>query len=689
VFRREVRLDRPSAWKIASALAAAGCALLLACAAAAPAGAAPTLGWSRVSTGGGALTGISCASNTLCVAVDNEGDALTSTDPTAGAATRWSRQEKIGGATALTGISCPSASLCVAVDNEGDALTSTDPTAGAATRWSRQEKIDAATALTGISCPSASLCVAVDGKGNALVSTDPAAGAGAGWSTAKIDGTTPLTAISCASASLCAAVDGKGNALITTNPAAGAGAAWPSRNIDGTTPLTSISCSPAPAGVCVAVDGEGNAAASGNATAKAPTWSSTPAFTASMLAPGPTAVSCTSAGLCVAVDSEGGAFASDNPAAAEPGWPYTGIDPERRVTGVSCVPEGLCAAVDNKGNALIATVPAPAVASGPASAVTESSAVLTGTVDSEDATLIECRFEYGPTETYGSAVPCAVPLPTGGTAQPVSAAVEGLAANATWHWRLVAVNTSGEAVSVDGTFKTAAPPLVQPHPSIGGVPALGQQLTCRSGVSGSGATLSYNWLRDTRTIGGANGSTYVVTAADVSRHLQCRVTATNAAGSVTATSSFVTVPAGGLGSISETVAGTPRVSGATVSVPVKCSAQAAGSCAITVRLTVVETLHGHRVTAVAAARARHTTVTIGAGTAHLRPGEQTTLTVTLNRTGRRLLARLKRLAVRLSVTGTVVGTLSGPLESTVVTFGKAGRAASRRAARGASTRRGR
>jgi hypothetical protein len=667
--------DRPSGW-IAPALAAAGCALLLACTAP-PAGAAPALGWSTAKIDGERLTGISCASDSLCVAVDAAGEAFTSIDPAAGAAARWSRA-KIDG-TALTGISCASAALCAAVDASGNALVTTNPAAGAA-GWSTH-KIDGP-ALTGISCASASLCVAVDGKGDALVATDPAAGAGAVWRPREIDGTTELTGISCASASLCVAVDGKGNAVASTEPATGT---WRKRSIDSVG-LTSVSCSPAPAGVCVAVDGEGNAAASGNATAEAPTWSSTPAFP---LAPVATGVSCTSAGLCVAVDREGGAFASDDPAAAAPAWSYAGIDAGRQVTGVSCVPEGLCAAVDAAGNALIATVPAPAVAGGPATAVTETSAVLTGTVNPEDATLSECRFEYGPTENYGRLAPCAAPLPTGGAAQGVSAAVEGLAANTAWHWRLAAVNASGEAVSVDGTFKTAAPPLPQPHPSIGGVPALGQQLTCKSGVGGSGAALSYGWLRDTRTIGGANGSAYVVTAADVSRHLQCRVTATNAAGSVTATSSFVTVPAGGLGSISETRVGTPRVSGGAVSVPVKCSAQAAGSCAITVRLTVVETLHGRRVTAVSAARGRHATVTVGAATAHLRPGEQTTLTVALNRTGRRLLARLKRMTVRLSVTGTVVGALRGPLESAAVTFGRAGRAASRRAARGASARRGR
>ena len=43
--------------------------------------------------------------------------------------------------------------------------------------------------------------------------------------------------------------------------------------------------------------------------------------------------------------------------------------------------------------------------------------------------------------------------------------------------------------------------------------------------------MSYAWLRDTKAIAGANGSTYTVSSADVSHHLQCRVSATNAGGS--------------------------------------------------------------------------------------------------------------------------------------------------------------
>jgi hypothetical protein len=620
-------------------LAALLCFAALAWAAPTTAVAAPALSWSTATIpGAAALTGISCASNTLCAAVDEAGDALISTDPSAGAGAIWSRV-KLPGAAALTGISCASNTLCVAVDKSGDALLSTNPTNTGS--WSPPLEIDKGNALSSVSCASNTLCVAVDSAGRALISGEPAAAG-----------------------------------------------SWHPRQIDSIA-LTSVSCSSAPAGVCVAVDEGGNALASGNIaapgppTGPGPTWSTTP-IEEPGLGP-PTAVSCAAAGLCVAVENGGGAYISDDPTAAAPSWTFAGIDTPTRLSGVSCVSSGMCAAVDRAGRVLITQVPPPAVATSTPSAVAETTATLAGTVNPEDATLTECRFEYGPSEAYGASVPCATPLPAGGASQPVSAAVSGLAANTTYHYRLVASSASGAAVGLGVTFKTGSPGLVVPHPSIAGIPARGQKLTCKSGVSGSGAssaTLAYAWLRDTVAISGAGGSTYTVSSADLTHHLQCRVTATNAAGSASASSAFVTVPAGGLGSISETQVGTPRVTGGSVSVPLTCSAQAAGSCTIVLRLTVVETLKGSRVVAVAAAqRTRRATVTVGASTVHVPAGQRRTATVALNATGRRLLARVRRMGVKLSVSGTVVGAISAPLRSATLTLGSSGKASSRKASR--------
>src|SRR4051794_15677692 len=76
-----------------------------------------------------------------------------------------------GAPGALLGMSCPSASLCVAVDNAGRIVSSTDPTGGAGA-WTLAYAIEAVS-LYGVSCPSTSLCVAVASSGDVLTSTDP------------------------------------------------------------------------------------------------------------------------------------------------------------------------------------------------------------------------------------------------------------------------------------------------------------------------------------------------------------------------------------------------------------------------------------------------------------------------------------------------------------------------------------
>jgi hypothetical protein len=679
----DVHLDRPCGPVPREALAAARaataaalCAVLLACLAAPAAGATPALSWSAAKIDETALTGVSCASSSLCVAVDGNGHALVSANPTGGSST-WHTAE-IAEAGALTSVSCPSSSLCVAVDGSGRAAISTNPVGGST--W-HTTKISG-TGLTGVSCATNTLCVAVDGSGNAFVSTNPGEGGGTGatWKRVEIDTGHALTSVSCVTGPLCVAVDKTGEVLVSGEPAG----AWATRQIDSS-PLLAVSCASAPAGVCVAVDEAGAALASGNPSAGLPTastatWSATPFV--GLFGGTPTAASCAAAGLCLMVTNNGDGYVGDNPTAAGPSWTFAGIDPGTPLSAVSCESEGLCAAVSGgagsgAGQVFLARVPPPVLVTGTPSAVGETTATVTGTVDTNDAALASCRFEYGSSEAYGQSAPCPSTLAAGSANQPVSATPSGLAPNVTYDYRLTAVSASGEARTANATFKTTAPPLVQPHPSISGIPAPGQRLTCKSGVSGSGAssaTLSYAWLRNTKGISGASGSTYVVGSADVSRHLQCRVTATNAGGGASATSAFVTVPAGGLGAISETQVGTPRVAGRTVSVAVTCSAQAAGSCTIALRLTVLETLRGGRVIAVAATRrTSHKTVTVGAVTAHVPAGQRGTVTVALSSTGRRLLKSLHKLGAKLSVSGTVVGAISAQLRSATVTFTEAGR----------------
>jgi hypothetical protein len=121
-------------------------------------------------------------------------------------------QAPFGNPPILESVSCPSASLCVAVDHDGNVVTSTDPTGGAGT-WTAVN-IEA-TFLTHVTCPSTSLCVATDWVGNIWTSTDPTGGASAWTSAVVADSEHPedLTGISCPTTSLCVAIDGNGDGL--------------------------------------------------------------------------------------------------------------------------------------------------------------------------------------------------------------------------------------------------------------------------------------------------------------------------------------------------------------------------------------------------------------------------------------------------------------------------------------------
>jgi hypothetical protein len=88
-----------------------------------------------------------------------------------------------------------------------------------------------------------------------------------------------------------------------------------------------------------------------------------------------------------------------------------------------------------------------------------SSATLTGTVLPNGAAITACRFEYGtsPAGILEASVPCSS-LPAGTEeGETVSAAVSGLAAGVTYHYRLVAGNSSGSSYGATLAFTTGAP----------------------------------------------------------------------------------------------------------------------------------------------------------------------------------------------------------------------------------------
>jgi hypothetical protein len=266
---------------------------------------------------GGRLHAVSCASQSLCVAVSYEGVVYVSTDP-AGGADAWSSTKINEGqsATHLSGVSCPSPSLCVAVsggfgDSSGRVLTSTDPT-------SKQWKItplDTSLDFRGVSCGTPSLCVAVARDGRLVASTDPTAGAQAWRELGAPGGSGDVGGVGCFADLLCAAGNEGGNILTSTNPAGGGGT-WGEANAGGSVLITGVSC-PA-VDRCAAVDNNGDVLTSADPTAGSGAWHFENLVTFHReYGQSPRnalfGVSCPSTTLCALVGSDGRIFTSADP----------------------------------------------------------------------------------------------------------------------------------------------------------------------------------------------------------------------------------------------------------------------------------------------------------------------------------------------------------------------------------------
>lgn len=198
-------------------------------------GGAQRIAWGRPTPiAPGRLLALACPSASRCVALDDRGDAVSSTDPTAGQ--RW---KVVAGADpnidqGLQGLSCPSRSLCVGYDEGTDLLIDHGPP-DESSSWS-VTRLDSSVIrqLRGLSCPSVSLCVAVDSQGDVITATDPTGGPGA-WASAHVDNAqvadsgcaetgdcqAPLTGVACPSTSFCVTVDATGSALISVIRRAG------------------------------------------------------------------------------------------------------------------------------------------------------------------------------------------------------------------------------------------------------------------------------------------------------------------------------------------------------------------------------------------------------------------------------------------------------------------------------------
>jgi hypothetical protein len=134
----------------------------------------------------------------------------------------------------------------------------------------------------------------------------------------------------------------------------------------------------------------------------------------------------------------------------------------------------------------------PTVVTEAASTISAAAATLNGTVNPNRKVVESCEFEYGTSTAYNHSAPCSAIASAGSTPVPVDAAVTGLTAGTTYHYRVVAKSEAGTGTGADRTFATPAvePTPVPPTATTGEASAITQTTaTLNASVDPQGAAL--------------------------------------------------------------------------------------------------------------------------------------------------------------------------------------------------------
>jgi len=291
--------------------------------------------------------GASCASKSVCVLVDNDGNVVTSSDPLGGS--RHWRQFRIwsSGAIATPSISCPTSRLCVASGSFG-VVVAKRPAAGRSA-W-RRSTVPASQSGGPVSCASVHLCVLADGD---ILSTSHPARSGGGWQAVNLGlGYTGLSAVDCPTSSLCFAAGQDSRLLSTTHPAGGAGA-WNQPGTEIATPgdLTSLSCDTST--FCAGTPFFPAEIVVGDlASASSQPWTVGPRLGDGFQQ----SDDCPAEDLCVAGGFQGDVLTSTDPTAGPAAWTSTELNPPgpcsrggcsyEPIGAISCPASSFCAATD-------------------------------------------------------------------------------------------------------------------------------------------------------------------------------------------------------------------------------------------------------------------------------------------------------------------------------------------------------
>jgi hypothetical protein len=120
-----------------------------------------------------------------------------------------------------------------------------------------------------------------------------------------------------------------------------------------------------------------------------------------------------------------------------------------------------------------------------------------------------------------------------------------------------------------------------------------------------------------------------------------------------------------------TKVGHAKVSGTNASVRIACAGAAGAKCTLALSMSVTETFKGHKLIAVTArdsGRRKHKVVVVGTASVALSAGKNKTVRISLNRTGRKLLATRNVLEVKLRVTEALGNRRTVTVSTQTVTF---------------------
>ena len=249
------------------------------------------------------MQGISCPSSTFCMAVGNVGDAYVFNG------TSWSGDVGIPKGHTLESVSCLSSTFCVAVGADGQAYSYSGSS------LSLMGDPDGKAKIVSVSCPSMTFCVAVGAQGGVLTYS-----LGSGWSApVRVDSTHTLNSVSCSSPSFCVAVDANGNGVVYSHAGPYTASQWHVSNVDGARALESVTC--IDPSFCKAVDADGSVLSL--------TFGSWSAATDIDGAHALESISCPSESRCAAVDNNGGVLLDQVASqATDDTWDRTGSLPQ-------------------------------------------------------------------------------------------------------------------------------------------------------------------------------------------------------------------------------------------------------------------------------------------------------------------------------------------------------------------------